>query len=74
MKKHFNITIKKAQKYGVSGFVKNQPPNLYMEVEGEQAALDNFISWCEKGPLWARVDKVEAHEAKLKNFEDFTIE
>jgi acylphosphatase len=42
--------------------------------EGEDQALNKIVSWCKKGPIGARVDRVEAKEEKYKGeFEEFSI-
>jgi len=56
-------TRNKATELGICGFVRNQPDGkVYIEAEGECAALECFSQWCHKGPKWARVDKVEIVE------------
>ncbi len=49
-----------ARKMHVAGFVMNDPDGcVYMETEGEEAALNDFLTWCGKGPVTARVSRVE---------------
>jgi len=62
-------TRRMAQKYDISGYVKNEPEGtVYIEASGEEEAMDRFVLWCHKGPAWARVDKVEVQEIpNLKN-------
>lgn len=61
-----------ADKLGLTGFVKNMPDgSVYIEAEGEKNKLDKFIKWCNKGPMMARVEKVEVLEGSLKNFSKF---
>ena len=49
-----------ARKMHVAGFVMNDPDGcVYMETEGEKAALNDFLTWCGKGPVTARVSRVE---------------
>jgi acylphosphatase len=50
-----------ARKMRVAGFVMNDPDgSVYIEAEGEEAALKEFLIWCKKGPVTARVNRVEA--------------
>ncbi len=64
----------KAKSLKLTGFVKNEADKtLYIEVEGESTNLQKFIKWCNKGPFFARVDKVEVGEGELKNFDEFKI-
>ncbi len=46
-----------ARKLGVSGFVMNEPDgSVYLEAEGEKEVLDQFLAWCRKGPITAKVE------------------
>ena len=66
--------MKRATKYGVKGFVRNeQDGTVYIEAEGEEENLDQFLNWCHKGPGWARVDDVEVNSSNPENYNDFTI-
>jgi acylphosphatase len=49
-----------ARKMHVAGFVMNDPDGaVYIEAEGEEVALNDFLTWCKKGPVTARVGRVE---------------
>jgi len=51
----------KARKLEVAGFVMNEPDGtVYIEAEGGEKALNEFLTWCKKGPWPARVEKVDA--------------
>lgn len=86
--KHVNITIfgrvqgvgfrwatmNKAKSFGVTGFVKNlDNGSLYIEAEGENDQLEKFITWCRKGPLWAKVANIEISDGTMQNFSFFTV-
>ena len=59
---------------GIKGFVKNQPDaSVYIEAEGENEQLTEFIKWCKKGPDMARVDNIHIEEGELINFSSFDI-
>ncbi len=88
MKKHFNLKIsgrvqgvffrastrEKANEMGVQGFVRNEPDgSVYLEVEGEEDAVQQFINWCHEGPSAARVDKVDQETGDVKNFQGFVV-
>lgn len=89
MIKHCSITIsgqvqgvffrqsakQKADRLGLTGLVRNEVDGtVYIEIEGDQENLKNFIAWCHQGPEYAKVDRLETHEAKdIKNFVNFTI-
>jgi acylphosphatase len=88
MAKHFEIyvygrvhnvtfrhnAVERARSLGLTGFVRNEPDgSLSIEVEGEEAGLQNFITWCRKGPRFAKVERLEIQEAPLKHFTAFEI-
>ncbi len=59
---------------GVNGFVKNMPNgDVYVEAQGSQEQLDEFIRTCKMGPSRARVDKVEVFEKETNPFSEFYI-
>lgn len=87
-KKSYQITIKdrvhnvgfryhthnKAIECDVFGFVANRPNgDVYIEVEGSDKNVDEFIKWCYKGPDWAKVLDVIIIEQPLCDFEAFKI-
>jgi acylphosphatase len=89
MRKHFNITVAgrvqgvffrastktSADHLNIKGFVKNQPDgSVYIEAEGEEDDLKQFIEWCKLGPKSARVDSYEVKEGELKEYTAFVIE
>ena len=54
-------TMRKAEKLGVTGWVRNLPDGRVEAVaEGPRETLERFVAWCGKGPSWGRVDGVEA--------------
>ncbi len=63
----------KAQILGINGFVRNESDGtVYIEAEGKEDDLKQFLNWCSKGPSGARVEKVESEfSSKIKNFTDF---
>ena len=86
--KHLNITIsgrvqgvgfrfsamEVAYRYGINGFVLNRPNGVvYIEAEGEEQALEQFLSWCRKGPIGAHVSEVTAVDGKVVGFAGFDI-
>lgn len=89
MKKHIDVIIsgkvikvgfrfgamEQAYKDGVTGFVKYQKnKEIYMEVEGEDEALDKFVKWCSKGCPGSQVaDIVISESPHLKNYKTFEI-
>ena len=50
-----------AQRLGLSGLARNEPDgSVTVDVEGERAALEQFIGWCRHGPADAVVERLEA--------------
>jgi acylphosphatase len=67
-------TRKKAAEFGIMGYVKNESDgSVYIEAEGESGNLDEFTSWCYRGPDWARVDEVKINEEPLQDYTSFSV-
>lgn len=67
-------TMEAAYKYGVTGIVMNQDDNsVYVEAEGEEKPMQQFLAWCHTGPLGAKVATVEVEEGPLQHFTSFEI-
>lgn len=67
-------TKSKATELGLKGFVRNEPDkSVYMEAEGDSAAVDELIAWCHKGPWLASVEEVIVTVQDLKGFVSFEI-
>ncbi len=63
-----------ADKLDLYGFAQNQPnKSIYIEVEGEEKDLNQFLAWCKKGPNFAKVSKIEVSVGKPKKFTQFLI-
>jgi acylphosphatase len=63
-----------ARQRGLSGWVRNEPDGaVRIEVEGDPAAVDDFLDWCVEGPPGARVATVETTVADPAGYEEFTI-
>lgn len=71
----FRDSVKRqADILGIKGFAKNEPDgSVYIEAEGEEDILQEFVRWCKTGPDLAYVNKVEIEEGDVKNFEDFQV-
>jgi acylphosphatase len=64
----------KADEAGVTGFVRNEPDGkVYVEVEGEEAALKAFTEWCRQGPRRAQVENVSVVDGEVMTFSGFEI-
>lgn len=67
-------THKKANELGLKGYVKNKPDgSVYIEAEGAENNINELIRWCQDGPSWARVTKVELQEIPLAGLSNFEI-
>lgn len=86
MQKHLDITVcgkvvdvdfrlyakQAAESLGVSGFAKNAGADrVYVEAEGEGAALEKFLDFCRRGSPWSEVKSVDVSEGLMKNFSGF---
>ena len=66
--------LQKANEMGITGFVKNRTDgSVYMEVEGEKDLIEEFISWCKRGPSWSRVDDLKVMDIPFNNYRSFCI-
>lgn len=49
-----------AKKLGLSGWARNVGDGtVEILAQGEDASLQKFIQWCHRGPILAKVEKVE---------------
>ena len=49
-----------AQDYDIKGKIENKADDsVYIEAQGEEKNLQEFIDFCKKGPVWARVDNID---------------
>ena len=66
---------KQAKVLEIYGWVRNQDDGtVEIEAEGEEENLRQFIKWCNKGPMLARVEKIDTEWEKYKGeFEYFSI-
>lgn len=64
----------KADSLNLKGFARNEEDGaVYIEIEGEEIFLKDFISWCKIGSKFAKVENVDIKNGKLKNFKEFLI-
>lgn len=68
------FVLEKALTMGLKGYTLNDSDgSVYIEAQGEQAKIAEFVEWCQKGPERARVDRVEMEEMNLAEFKTFEI-
>ena len=65
----------RARALNITGFVRNEDDNsVYIEAEGEEDKLNEFLKWCQDGPASAQVDSVSSvFTSNLKNYKQFVI-
>jgi acylphosphatase len=67
-------TLQTAKDFNVEGFVRNQTDGtVYIEAEGDEDALDGFLTWCRRGPQWARVDGFDMQEQPVMGYKGFKV-
>ena len=63
-----------ARRLGLTGFARNESDgSVYIEAEGEDASLGQFVQWCNVGPASASVSRVDYGEQTPKDFTEFQI-
>lgn len=63
-----------AKKYQIVGSVRNTVNgDVFVDAEGNEEDLQDFISWCNKGPFWAKVTNIIETEDKCGGFTEFKI-
>jgi acylphosphatase len=63
-----------AERLGISGFVRNEPDgSVYIEAEGEEEKLTQFMEWCRHGPPRASVEKCEIIEGETQGYISFQV-
>jgi acylphosphatase len=69
-------TAAEARRLGLVGWVRNRADGaVELEAEGDDAAVDALVAWCEQGPPAARVTAVKVDAIATTGLErEFTIE
>jgi acylphosphatase len=64
----------RASQLGVSGSVRNEDDgSVYAEAEGTDAAVDQFVAWCHRGPTGATVTRVTVRDGAARGASGFAI-
>lgn len=67
-------TRKKALALGLLGWVQNEEDgSVSLEAFGEETALEQLKNWLKKGPILARVDKLQVDNIPFEAHDDFKI-
>ena len=86
---HCNITVRgnvhgvgyrysaceKARELKLGGFVRNEPDgSVYIEVEGTESGVNEFIEWCRHGAHAARVESLQVRSRdNIEGYSNFVI-
>jgi len=66
--------VRVATDLGITGWVKNEVDgSVQITAEGQEEQMQQLLSWCEKGPAYASVNRVDFSENDLENFKSFRI-
>ncbi|HEX9503377.1 MAG TPA: acylphosphatase [Patescibacteria group bacterium] len=67
-------TKQKAKGLHLCGFVCNKPDgSVYVEAEGQTEDIEEFLDWCRRGPLFAKVRQIMVEEGQIRGYNDFEI-
>lgn len=67
-------TKEAAEQLGIKGFVRNEKDgSVYVEAEGGEENLQQFVAWCHRGPSRAEVKDVHIEEGDICRFTRFEI-
>lgn len=67
-------TKETAEQLKIRGFVRNERDgSVYIEAEGEDENLQQFIAWCHRGPSHAEVKGVNIEVGSIQGFIKFEI-
>ena len=67
-------TRREAHRLGVTGWVRNCPDGtVEAHVEGDAAAVGEFVRWCRQGPRQATVYDVRVRDAEPEGLRRFEI-
>jgi acylphosphatase len=67
-------TKEKADQLKIVGTVRNQADgSVFIEAEGSDQSMIEFVNWCRRGPTHARVDEIHVNEVSARNFDSFQV-
>ncbi len=47
--------------------------SVYLEAEGPEKNITEFVRWCREGPDFAYIDHINVTNGSLKNYESFEV-
>jgi acylphosphatase len=63
-----------ARTLGLTGYARNEPDgSVFLDVEGDEQAVEQFLAWCRHGPPGARVDRVESKSSVPVGYASFRV-
>ncbi len=66
------FTCREAQRLGITGWVRNRRDgSVEIHAQGPETLVEALQSWAEKGPTYARVDRVQAKPCQIESLTDF---
>ena len=66
---------REAKNLGITGYVRNlSDGSVYIEAEGYQNHLKEYVEWCRKGPGSGYVESVETESSSPVDYKEFQIE
>jgi len=67
-------TLTEAKLLGLVGYAcNNADGTVTIEAEGATDALEVLEAWCHKGPVAARVDRVEVQAGEVRGYTEFEV-
>lgn len=64
---------KVAERLNLQGFARNEPDgSVYVEVEGDPVAIEQFTAWCKEGPEAAVVKSIQQVEGEPAGHQGFS--
>jgi len=69
------FALRKANQYGMKGYVKNLPDgNVLCVVEGEEGLVKDFIQELKTGPMFSQVNTVQVNTStNLTGYKSFEV-
>jgi hypothetical protein len=67
--------MQKAVVFGLKGIVMQKGPDLFIEAEGDEKLLNEFVAWCRTSQFMLNYDEnyIETFEATPKNYSTFEV-
>jgi acylphosphatase len=68
-------TKTEADALGLTGWVRNRPDgSVEVVMEGPRATVQQLVDWCQRGPVWARVEGLTTEwQAASGEFSEFEV-